>query len=132
MVTALPLWSVPSTAKMILLAPVALAVKHAVFAAHGETAVELGVMIGEVGLAPMFVGESIVKLPSEMPTIAPLELSIAAWRMVVERAPVQVTETRTRLRSSGWVSGGEVGVLCEQNVASAVPSPSLGSSTLQT
>src|SRR5690349_10225743 len=120
----------PSTAKMILLAPDALAVKQAVPAAQGGAAVELVVMIGAVGLAPMFPGESIVNDDSDRPMTAPVELSMAAWRMVVERAPVHVTDTVMRLRSSGWVSGGEVGVLALQNVESVVPSPSLGSSIL--
>ena len=131
-VTGAPLWSVPSTAKMILLAPVALAVKQAVVAAQGATTVEAFVMIGALGLAPMLVGESIVNTCVGRPTTAPLELSIAAIRIAPARRPVQLTLTVTRLRSSGWLSAGEVGVLAEQKLASVVPSPSLGSSSEQT
>ena len=113
---------------MIRLAPDAVAVKHAVLAGHVPLGVDAEVMIGAVALAPMFVGELIVKVCSGRPVIAPVELSMAVCAIVVARLPGQVTETRTRLRSSGWLSAGEVGVLAEQKVASVVPRPSFGSS----
>src|SRR3954452_18966369 len=117
---------------MIFEAPVALAVKHAVLAAQGATAVDDPVMIGAVALAPMFVGESIVNVCVGRPTEAPVELSIAAWRIEPARRPPQLMFTVTRLRSSGWLSAGEVGVLAEQKVESVVPSPSFASSIEQT
>src|SRR3954469_16044098 len=90
----------------MLVAPVACAVKQALPAEQGEN-VELLVMIGALGLAPMPVGLLGAKDCSGSPTFAPLEarMAVCLTGVVVARLPVQLTVTATRLRSSGWVSG---------------------------
>src|SRR4051812_12272793 len=94
-----PAWLVPSTENLIAVAPVDAALKQAVLAGHDAAVVEL-VIIGAAGFeAPSMVSDCVTR-----PTLAPVELSMAALVTVPPRRPPQVTVTDTRLRSLGWLS----------------------------
>src|SRR4051794_40955064 len=117
--------SVPSTENLIAVAPVAAASKQARPAPHDVDAV---VIVGAGLAVPSITSDWVGR-----PMTAPEELSIAASVTLPARRPVHVTVIRTCLRSSGWLSAGEVAVPAWQNAGvDVVAVPSFGSSTEQT